>query len=90
MELFSGATDLYKDFDQNVLGGQDNLVMVPASLNNLLQCQMYSHHIPAKKYYALPSLLLMRIRHVHVILYSVHSKERLKETEGTDLVRYSL
>lgn len=32
----------------------------------------------------------MLISHVHVIPYSVHSRERLKETEGTDLVRCSL
>lgn len=33
--------------------------------------------------------LQVHTRSVHVIPYSVHSRERLKETEGTDLVRCS-
>lgn len=90
-ELLGVVTDYETDFDQNVFRGQDNLLMVPTALNNLLQCQKITLicQISAKKYCELPCLLLMHIRYVHVIPYSVHSKGRLKEIEGTDLVRCS-
>lgn len=69
-----------------------------SSLNSshcyLITCLNVKRHLhsycSSRKYYALPSRLRTLISHVHVIPYSVHSRERLKETEGTDLVRYSL